>query len=336
VLLNPHVIKPLIHLIAALVGGALTAGSALALDTRRAEVRQFIDEMNRDYGFDRNDLTHLLAQADTKQAILDAISRPAEHVVPWFEYRERFLTEKRILQGTDFWQAHAQRLADIKEDGIAATVAGILGVETSYGRITGRYRVIDALATLAFDYPPRGEFFRGELQQFLILAREEAVDPKAALGSYAGAMGAPQFISSSYRTFAVDADGDGHRDLWSNWDDVIGSVANYLRVHGWRDSEPVVVVARVSEADLARFDTSKIELNETVQSLRDKGARFDTDQPADAPAMLIAVQGKDGPEYRVGFNNFFVITRYNRSNMYAMAVHDLGQAIHGFMRDAEK
>jgi len=314
----------------------LLCAPALALDTKRAEVQQFIDEMHRDYGFDRKDLTHLLKQAETKQAILDAISRPAEHVVPWFEYRDRFLTEKRILQGTDFWQAHAHRLADIKEDGIAATVAGILGVETSYGRVTGRYRVIDALSTLAFDYPPRGDFFRSELQQFLILAREEAVDPKTALGSYAGAMGAPQFISSSYRNYAIDGDGDGHRNLWSNWDDVIGSVANYLRVYGWRDGEPVVVVAQVSETDLPHFDTSKIELNETVQSLRDKGARFDTEQPADAPAMLIAVQGKDGPEYRVGFNNFFVITRYNRSNMYAMAVHDLGQAIQGFMRDSEK
>ena len=330
-------IKPLVLFTAGLAASTLAAASALALDTRRVEVRQFIKEMQRDHGFDRKQLTHLLAQAETKQAILDAISRPAERVIPWFEYRDRFLTEKRILQGTDFWVAHAKRLTDIKEDGIASTVAGILGVETSYGRQTGRYRVLDALATLAFDYPPRGDFFRSELQQFLILAREEAVDPKTALGSYAGAMGAPQFISSSYRNFAVDADGDGHRDLWSNWDDVIGSVANYLRVSGWRDGEPVVVMAQMPDAaDMTRFDTSKIELNETVQSLRDKGVRFDTTLAADAPAMLVVAQGKDGPEYRVGFNNFFVITRYNRSNMYAMAVHDLGQAVRAFMRDAEK
>jgi membrane-bound lytic murein transglycosylase B len=331
------VIKPLVLLTAGLAASTLAAASASALDTKRVEVRQFIEEMQRDHGFDRKQLTHLLAQAETKQAILDAISRPAERVVPWFEYRDRFLTEKRILQGTDFWLAHARRLSDIKEDGIAATIAGILGVETSYGRVTGRYRVIDALATLAFDYPPRSDFFRGELQQFLILTREEAVDPKTALGSYAGAMGAPQFISSSYRNFAVDADGDGHRDLWSNWDDVIGSVANYLRVNGWRDGEPVVVMAQMPDAaDMTRFDTSKIELNETVQSLRDKGVRFDTTLAADAPAMLVVAQGKDGPEYRVGFNNFFVITRYNRSNMYAMAAHDLGQAVRAFMRDAEK
>ena len=125
-------------------------------------------------------------------------------------------------------------------------MVGILGVETSFGRITGRYRVLDALATLAFDYPPRSDFFRSELQQFLLLSREESVDPKTALGSYAGAMGAPQFVSSSYRNFAIDGDGDGQRDLWNSWDDVIGSVANYLLAHGWREGEPVVVTATLA------------------------------------------------------------------------------------------
>lgn len=311
-------------------------GSAAAIDNKRVDVRQFVDEMARDYGFDRGEVEQILGQAQTKQSILDAISRPAERVVPWHEYRDRFLTETRIMQGVDFWIAHAQRFAAIDDEGIAQAVAGILGVETSYGRITGKYRVIDALTTLAFDYPPRGDFFRSELQQFLILAREEAVDPKAALGSYAGAMGAPQFISSSYRNFAVDADGDGHRDLWSNWDDVIGSVANYIRVHGWRAGEPVVVNATLTGTDLTRFNTEKIELNESVQSLRDKGVRFETDLPADAPAMLIVAQGKDGPVYRVGFNNFYVVTRYNRSTMYSMAVHDLGQAIRAVTLEARQ
>ena len=217
--------------------------SASALDLKRPEVRAFIEESIRDLGFSRQQLESLLAQAETKQAILDAISRPAERVVPWWEYRDRFLTEKRILQGTDFWIAHGEALRRIPDPNVAASVVGILGVETSFGRITGRYRVIDALATLAFDYPPRGEFFRGELQQFLLLSREESVDPRTALGSYAGAMGAPQFISSSYRAVAIDADGNGKRDLWNSWDDVIGSVANYLLVYGWREGEPVVVTA---------------------------------------------------------------------------------------------
>jgi membrane-bound lytic murein transglycosylase B len=307
---------------------------ASALDLSRPEVRAFIEETSRNLGFERQQLEALLAQAETKQPILDAISRPAERVVPWHEYRDRFLTEKRILQGADFWVAHGETLQRISDPNVAASVVGILGVETSFGRITGRYRVLDALATLAFDYPPRSEFFRGELQQFLLLSREEAVDPKTALGSYAGAMGAPQFISSSYRNFAVDGDGNGRRDLWNSWDDVISSVANYLLVYGWREGEPVVVVATLASADLSRFDTSKLALNETVQSLRDKGVRFETSLPADAPALLIVAQGKDGPVYRVGFNNFYVLTRYNRSPMYAMAVHDLGQAILNFMRDA--
>jgi membrane-bound lytic murein transglycosylase B len=310
--------------------------AASAVDVKRAEVRAFIDETSRDFGFPRAQLESLLAQAETKQPILDAISRPAERVVPWFEYRERFLTEKRILQGTDFWMTHGEALRRIPDPNVAASVVGILGVETSFGRITGRYRVIDALATLAFDYPPRGAFFRGELQQFLLLSREESLDPKTALGSYAGAMGAPQFISSSYRNYAIDGDGNGRRDLWNSWDDVIGSVANYLLVYGWREGEPVVVPATLPGDDLSRFDTSKLELNETIASLRNKGVRFETTLPETAPALLIVAQGKDGPVYRVGFHNFYVLTRYNRSPMYAMAVHDLGDAVVNFMRDATR
>ena len=334
----------------------LAALPAAALDLSRANVRSFVDEMSREHGFERATVEALLGQAETKQPILDAISRPAERVVPWYEYRERFLTGQRIAQGAQFWAEHAARLARIDRDELAAAVVGILGVETSYGRITGRYRVIDALATLAFDYPPRGEFFRTELREFLMLSREEHVDPASALGSYAGAMGAPQFISSSYRRYAVDGDGNGRRDLWNSWDDVIDSVANYLTAHGWRAGEPVVADATLipatapdtsdaatanapastrsaaPEPDLSLFDTSTLELNETVGSLRKKGVRFETRLPADAPAMLIVAQGKDGPVLRVGFNNFYVITRYNRSTMYAMAVHELGAAVQDAMR----
>jgi membrane-bound lytic murein transglycosylase B len=322
--------------LAALLASLLCSPAVSALDVKRPEVHAFIEETSRNFGFPREQLESLLAQAETKQAILDAISRPAERVVPWYEYRDRFLTEKRILQGTDFWIAHGEALRRIPDPNVAASVVGILGVETSFGRITGKYRVIDALSTLAFDYPPRGEFFRGELQQFLLLTREESVDPRTALGSYAGAMGAPQFISSSYRAVAIDADGNGKRDLWNSWDDVIGSVANYLLVYGWREGEPVVVTATFEGNDLSRFNTTKLELNETVQSLRDKGVRFETTLPADAPALLIVAEGKTGPVYRVGFNNFYAITRYNRSPMYAMAVHDLGEAVLNFMRDASR
>jgi membrane-bound lytic murein transglycosylase B len=322
--------------LAALLACLAPIASASALDLKRPEVRAFIEETTRDFGIARDQLESLLKQAQTKQTILDAISRPAERVVPWHEYRDRFLTEKRILQGTDFWTEHGAALRRIPDPNVAASVVGILGVETSFGRITGRFRVIDALATLAFDYPPRSDFFRSELQQFLLLSREEAVDPRTALGSYAGAMGAPQFISSSYRNYAIDGDGNGKRDLWNSWDDVIGSVANYLLAFGWREGEPVVVTATLPSDDLSRFNIAKLELNETVQSLRDKGVRFETSLPANAPALLIVAQGKDGPVYRVGFTNFYVVTRYNRSPMYAMAVHDLGQAVVNFMRDATR
>jgi membrane-bound lytic murein transglycosylase B len=314
---------------------ALVTAPALAFDIKRPEVRAFIDTMTRDHGFDKAKLETLLKSAETKQPILDAISRPAERVTPWHEYRDRFLTEKRIHQGADFWLAHGEKLKQIQDPQLADVVTGILGVETSFGRITGRYKVLDALVTLGFDYPPRGEFFLSELQEFLLLSREEKVDPASVLGSYAGAMGAAQFISSSYRKWSVDGDGDGHRDLWHSWDDVIGSVANYLHENGWVDGQQVVVTATLSDEDVSKFDT-KLALNETVKSLRDKGVRFETDLPPDAPAMLIVGQGKDGPLYRVGFNNFYAITRYNRSPMYAMAVHDLGEAIQNFMRDTER
>ena len=317
------------------ISALAVAQSPEALERSRPEVRAFVDETAAAFDLDKKEIADLLAEAETKQAILDAISRPAERVIPWFEYRERFLTERRIQQGADFWSANAASLEAVRDPGIAATISGILGVETSYGRITGRYRVLDALATLTFDYPPRAPFFRGELQQFLLLAREENVDPRSALGSYAGAMGIPQFIPTSYRKFAVDGNGDGKRDLWSSWEDVISSVANYLRVHGWREGEPVVVNATIADADLSRFNLA-LELNETVGSLKNKGVTFTTDQPDEAPAMLVVLQGKKGPEYRVGFNNFYVITRYNRSTMYALAVHELGNAIQGFMQDVKR
>lgn len=324
------VLKSAVSLIASLS----LCTTAAALENSRTDVQAFVDEMHREHGFDRAELQRVFDTVEIRQPILDAISRPAERVVPWHEYRERFVIERRIAEGRQFWSEQSERLARITDPNLAATIVGILGVETSFGRITGRYRVLDALATLAFHYPPRSAFFRKELKEFLILSREEAIDPLTALGSYAGAMGAPQFISSSYRHFAVDGDGDGQRNLWSSWDDVIDSVANYLRVHGWQDGEPILAEAEL-DGDLSRFEDG-LTLNETVRSLREKGVRFTTNASADAPAMLIVATGKDGPVYRVGFKNFYAITRYNRSAMYAMAVHELGVAIQQSMQNRSK
>jgi membrane-bound lytic murein transglycosylase B len=305
------------------------AAPAAAYDASREDVRAFIDEMEQTSGLERAWVEQMLAGAGYQQRIIDLISRPAERTKRWHAYREHFLTHERIEAGLRFWKEHRERLAEAERTtGVAQhVIVGILGVETFYGRITGSFRVLDALSTLAFDYPPRAPFFRGELGQFLLLAREEAVEPLSVKGSYAGAMGYPQFMPSSYRAYAVDGDGDGRRDLWQSWDDVIASVANYLARHGWRAGEPVVVPADLWYPDAEGLVAGSIVANETVQSLRARSLLFETTLAEDAPAVFIAVAGNRGPEIRVGFHNFGVITRYNRSVMYALAVHDLGQEI---------
>jgi membrane-bound lytic murein transglycosylase B len=316
----------LMALWAALAASATTP--ARALDEQRAEVRAFVGEMAAKHGFAADELARLLAQAESRPSIIAAISRPAEKTKPWHEYRALFLTDRRIGRGAETARLQADALAPAAARGVAAEVLlAITGVETFYGERTGSHRVIDALATLAFDYPPRSTFFRGELEQFLLMSREESLDPLAPTGSYAGAMGIPQFMPSSYRAYAVDGDGDGRRNLWASWGDVFASVANYLQRHGWRGGEPVMTPADASDADLAGLEFGKLALTETVGSLRARGVRFETALPAEAPAVLVRLDGRDGPEYRVGFTNFHAITRYNRSQLYASAVSDLADAI---------
>jgi membrane-bound lytic murein transglycosylase B len=311
-----------------LAAGLLITLRAQAVDTNRSDVHDFIDRMVSTYQFDRTQLEVTLRGAETKQSILDAMNRPAEKTIPWFEYRERFLTDKRIDMGKRFRQEHQVMLSKLDTDGAPiAEILGILGVETMYGEVTGRFRVLDALVTLGFDYPPRGEFFRYELEHFLLLTREQQLPATQPLGSYAGAMGSAQFMPHSYREFAVDGNGDGKVDLWNNWDDVLASVANYLKQHGWRPGEPVVTDAVLTSMDTSAFTLGDVTLNETVASLRAKGVKFVTTLPDSAPAVLLSLQGKDGPIYRVGFNNFYVITRYNRSPLYANTVYELGQLI---------
>jgi membrane-bound lytic murein transglycosylase B len=304
------------------------AAPARALDAGRDDVRAFIGEMAEKHGFAADELDRLFGQVEARPSIVALMTRPAEKALPWHEYRARFLTERRIARGVETGRLQADALARAADLGVPVPVLlSIVGVETFYGENTGRHRVIDALATLAFDYPPRSPFFRGELESFLVMSREESLDPLAPLGSYAGAMGIPQFMPSSFRAYAVDGDGDGHRNLWTSWADVFASVANYLREHGWRKDEPVMVRADVSEADLAGLEFGKLALTETVGSLRARGVRFETALPAEAPAVLIELAGSDGPEHRVGFANFYAITRYNRSQLYASAVSDLADAI---------
>jgi membrane-bound lytic murein transglycosylase B len=318
--------SPLFVLLASL--GALAGTPALALDGQREDVGAFMTEMKDRHGFDPVALGQVFAQVQSRPSIIEAMSRPAEKTIPWHEYRARFITERRVQRGAEVAQDQAEALQKAAAIGVPAQVLlAITGVETFYGEITGKHRVIDALATLAFDYPPRSQFFRGELEQYLVMAREESLDPLAPLGSYAGAMGVPQFMPSSFRAYAVDGDGDGHRDLWRSWGDVFSSVANYLKRHGWRIGEPVMLPADVDGANLAGLEFGKLALSETVGSLRERGIKFDTFLPPDAPAVLVQLAGATSPEYRVGFANFYAITRYNRSQLYASAVNDLAEAI---------
>jgi membrane-bound lytic murein transglycosylase B len=313
-----------------------SAFPAAALDASRKEVRQFMQEMLRKHGFEEAWLAGVIGEAESQPKIIELMSRPAEQVMPWHAYRDHFLTEERIAAGVEFWTAHRARLAEVERStGVAQhAIVGILGVETLFGRITGRFRVIDALATLAFDYPPRGKYFRDELEQFLLLAREDQVDVGTALGSYAGAMGSPQFMPRSYRAFAVDGDGDSRRDLWGSWDDVIASVANYLAKHGWHAGEPVAAAASLWFPRTDGLVAGSLAPDTTVKALRDRGLSFDTSLGGKAPAFFISVAGDQGPELRAGFHNCGVITRYNRSVMYALAVHDLGSRIEALLPPA--
>ena len=302
---------------------------ATPFDLRRPEIANFVDEVVSHDGFSRKAVVTLLAQAQPQQKIIEAMSRPLEKVAPWWDYRERFMTPERIDRGAQFWLDHRLTLERVaaQYQVPAEYLVAIIGVETYYGRVTGPYRALDALATLAFDYPPREKFFRSELEEFLILTRENRLDPLTVKGSYAGALGVPQFMPSQYRRYAVDADTDNRRDLWSNWDDILASVANYLHEYGWTPGAPVLAETSLDPDPSFQIEPHNLELNETVGSLAAHGVRVEGDLPAETPAVLLSAEQRDGPAYRVGFHNFYVITRYNRSARYAMTVHDLATAI---------
>jgi len=298
-------------------------------DLTRSDIVGFVNEVVERDSLDRRKVLALLAKAQPQPKILEIMTRPAEHVTPWWEYHARFLTEERIAQGTQFYRDHRDSLERIAtERGMPPEyLVAIIGVETFYGRMTGHYRVLDSLTTLAFDYPPRSDYFRSELEQFLLLISEDEIDPLTVTGSYAGAMGVPQFMPSSYRRYAVDGDTDKKRNLWTDWDDILSSVANYFVEHGWETGGPVLADTRLDPEPKFQIDPRNLELNETIDSLNAEGIQVESDQPGPTPVVLVSAEQKDGPAYRVGFKNFYVITRYNRSARYAMAVHDLAEAI---------
>lgn len=305
-----------------------------------AQRAAFVAEAAGKYGLDPATVNAWLDRSNYRQSIVNAMSRPAESVKTWKQYRPIFIVDRRITEGRAFLARHREALAKVEaETGVPAEmIVAIIGVETSYGGNTGSYPVLDALYTLAFFYPISGKpeqveretmrtaFFRDELAQVMLLAKEEGLDLGTMKGSYAGAMGYGQFMPSSYRAYARDGDGNGRRNLFGSLPDVFASVANYFVAHGWRKGEPVVALA-TQDPGAAPFKPDTLEAKYSLAELGAKGYRPATAQAHDLAATLLTFEGNQGVEHWLGFRNFYAITRYNRSPMYAMAVYQLSREI---------
>ena len=293
----------------------------------REEVRAYLDELSGSYGFSRNNLEKILLDHKPNKRIIDLISRPSEKRLQWHEYRKILVDEARIKLGVEFWNENIVALSEAEQVYSVAPeiIVAIIGVETRYGKIMGSYPVVEALSTLAFDYPPRAKFFRKELTEFFILTRDQKLDPASLTGSYAGAMGYGQFIPSSYRAYAVDFDGDNFKDIWNNKADAIGSVANYFSRHGWQGDGPVIVRGYKTSPNPDVTANESLEPKLLAGDLRKKGIR--NNLADNTKVALFEMQGERGQEYWLGLSDFYVITRYNRSSMYALAVFQLSQAI---------
>ena len=288
---------------------------------------QFINEMVKEHKYDPKVIRDVLAKAERKESILKAIARPAEKTMTWHRYRQIFLTDKRIKKGKAFLIEHKDTFDVVeKKYGVPREViAAIIGVETFYGGNMGSYRVIDALATLGFDYPKRSLFYR-ELKNYFLMVRDNDLDPFALKGSYAGAMGYGQFIPSSYISYAVDYDGDGKKELWSNIDDAIASVAYYFKRYGWKNGEPLSSLVTLNDSDAAKLADKTLSLKGDFDYWKSKGVNVPKDV-SNQEAALFSYQQKDKTEYWLGYKNFYVITRYNRSRLYVRAVYELSQEL---------
>lgn len=296
----------------------------------RADVQRYIDEQVATGRFNRPELEAVFANVELKPRILDILDRPSTSR-PWYQFRNSFYNERLLNDGVTFWRAHADALARAEQVyGVEPEmIVAILGIETHYGRNTGSFRVADALSTIGFNYPRRAEYFRNELTELLLLAHEERLDPLTLKGSYAGAMGLPQFMPSSFRKWAVDFDGSGHRDIWNNPDDAIGSVANYFHLHGWIHGDDIVVPAVVQPgADVAGLSADKFNLRYTAGQLAAMGIQPQVPLPVRARAVLVPLEVAPGvTDYWLGLNNFYVITRYNKSTLYAKAAQEIAREI---------
>jgi membrane-bound lytic murein transglycosylase B len=300
--------------------------------TRYPAAERFVQDMNRKHGFDTDTLRRVLARAEKHDWIIEAMDRPvrkSKSTGPngsWNRYRAKFITPDNVDKGVIFWRQYAPVLKRASDRyGVPPEIiVGIMGVETRWGRIMGKTRVIDALSTLAFAYPRRADYFTGELESFLIMARDEGFDPFRPTGSFAGAMGYGQFMPSSFRDHAVDFDGDGHRDLW-NPVDAIGSIANYFKHHGWRTGEPVAVRA-TGGGGAARALETGFKTSYPVARIESAGLSPTGSLGGVQQVSLLGLDVGSGYDYWLGLPNFYVITRYNHSTYYAMAVWQLGNA----------
>lgn len=293
----------------------------------------FINKMVTTHQFDAAKLEELFQTVEIKEDILERISSPAESM-PWYKYRKIFMTDARIYGGVAFWQENEPTLTAVEQQaGVPAEIIiAILGVETFYGKKTGNYRVIDALSTLAFAYPPRSPFFLGELESFLLLCRNEHLNPMEPTGSYAGAMGMPQFMPSSFNNYAVDFDNDGRRDIWHNKSDVIASVANYFVKHQWQPGQTIALPVSATGERYKTALTKDLKPDLRLAGLESLNLKLSIPLPLNTKVKLLAFEQetsgqKPGEELWAGLDNFYVITRYNHSPLYAMAVYQLSQAI---------
>ncbi|MDC1288177.1 lytic murein transglycosylase B [Gammaproteobacteria bacterium] len=320
-----------------LLAPAVSAVEITSGDYRdRADVVAFVQRVAAESTYSEQELADLFGQVEKQEHLFAQLDRPAEKELEWWQYRRIFIKDKRISKGVEFWREHRSLLAEVSETmGVPEEIiVAIIGVETFYGIYRGKDPVFDSLVTLAFDYPRRAKFFTSELEQFLLLAKEQRFAVRDLRGSYAGAMGMPQFISSSYRSYAIDFDGDGQTNLFDSIPDIAGSVANYFVKHGWqrggRVARPLIAIDNNSIDQLE----PGVKPNYKWQELKQSGlvSKIPIDQ--DAPVALVKLLQRDHAEYWAGFQNFYVVTRYNHSELYAMAVYQLAKLIsHEFKKE---
>lgn len=321
--------RPLLRLVLLLSLLLATAAPRAETFAGRADVQRFVAEMSERHGFDSRQLLTLFAGTRPVPAVIRAIKPPADPGIrSWHAYRGRFVEPKRIAAGRRFMAQHGAELAraEARYGVPAEIIAAVIGVETIYGKHMGKFQTFAALATLTFDYPPRAELFRRELEELLLLAREEQRDPLSYAGSYAGALGLPQFLPSSRRRYAVDFDGDGRINLATSPADAIGSVAHFLAEHGWQRGGPIALDVRAAGDGVQGLVDAGITPQRLPSEMKSMGVASDN-APEEAAALIDLITPNAPTEYRLGYRNFYVITRYNRSSFYAAAVMDLAAAL---------